>query len=302
MYPNEYFNLLEYVNVFEKLKNTLESDINKLLYTNLLINNHNNNKIQNECIEFIYKNDNTLNKCMLGKYCCELKINLNNKSIPDIRFIIFDKQNKLFENNQIQKLFPNLFNQIIFWWQKHIINLEYIKILSELRERIIEIKKYILNNFTPDDLATNLYRYYFINIDKFINIDDSNAYKTFYDWICIKYNLDSNNTNFKLDYLQNYFENNMYLKPDFKVSFNKDNNSIIKFFNSENILEIKLNSQIKNNFYKPKYTIEIIDLNTGNKILKPTYNQFNLDRKLEKYYTNLIEYIIEFINKTKNSI
>lgn len=306
MDSSEYFNLLEYIKTYEKNKQTIESDINDSVYTNLLVNNHNNNLTPNELIEFISKNKSTHDKSILGKYFCVIKINPDKKQIPDIKFTLFQKQKIILENDKIQREFPCLYEQIILWWKENVINSESFIQLVKLREQIVGIKKYIVDNFTLDILPTKLYQYYYSNIDKFINIDefvnskDLDSYKKFYDWMHKKYNIDSVNTNFKLDYLQNYFQNNMGLEPDFKVQFPVQIDSIIKFSNSKTTLEIKLYPRRYIDYYQPKFTVEITNLETNNKYTNPIFNSFDSDRNLDKFYTNLIEYIGDFISEMKN--
>lgn len=303
----EYFNLLEYIKTFEKNKQTLESDINSYVYTNILANNHNNNLTPNESIEFIGKNKSIYDKSILGKYFCVIKINFNNELIPDIKFTLFQKQKIILENDKIQTEFPCLYEQIILWWKENAINSESFIQLVKLREQITGIKKYILDNFTLDILPTKLYEYYYLNIDKFIDADefvnpkDLVSYRKFYDLVCKKYNIDSTKTNFKLDYLQNYFQNNMGLESDFEVSFPTQSDSIIKFSNSKTILEIKPYPRRYIDYYQPKYIVEITNLETNNKYTNPTYNSFDSDRNLDKFYTNLIEYIGDFFSEVKNS-
>lgn len=312
MEPSEYFNLLEYVKTYKINKQTFESDINKNIYTNILANNHNNNLMPNESIEFISKNKSIYDKSISGKYFCAIKIDFDNKHILDIKFTFFQKQITNLENEKIQSEFPNLYKQIILWCKENIINSESFLQLTKLREQIIGIKKYILDNFTLDILPTNLYQYYYSNIDKFINIDefanlkDLVSYKKFYNLIHKKYNLDSVKTNFKLDYLQNYFQNNMYLEPDFEVLFPLKNDSIIKFSNSNTTLEIKFYPRRYIDYYQPKFTIEITNLENTDEISNSIFNHFNLDynsfdsdRNLDVFYTNLIEYISDFYYEIK---
>lgn len=307
MEQDEYFNLLEYIKTYEKNKKTFESDINEIAYTNMLVNNHNNNLISNESIEFVSKNKSIYDKSILGKYYCVIKINFNNVLIPDIKFTLFQKQKTNLENEKIQSEFPNLYNQIILWWKENVINSESFLQLVKLREQITGIKKYIVDNFTLDILPTKLYQYYYSNIDKFINIDefvnskDLNTYRKFYNLVHKKYNIVSTNTNFKLDYLQNYFQNNMGLEPDFEVLFPLKSDSIIKFSNSKTTLEIKLYPRRYINYYQPQFIVEITNLETNNRIINPTYDSFNSDRNLDKFYTNLIEYIGDFFFEMKNS-
>lgn len=306
MDSSEYFNLLEYIKIYEKNKHTFESDFNSIVYTNILANNHNSNLSPNESIEFIGKNKSIYDKSILGKYFCVIKINFNNILIPDIEFTLFQKQKIILKNDKIQTEFPCLYEQIILWWKENVINTESFLQLVKLREQIAKIKKYILDNFTLDILPTKLYKYYYSNIDKFINIDefanpkDLDTYRKFYDLVCKKYNIDFDKTNFKLDYLQNYFQNNMGLEQNFEVLFPIQSDSIIKFSNLKTTLEIKLYPRRYIDYYQPKFTVEITNLETNNRITNPTFNSLDSDRNLDKFYTNLIEYIGDFFSEMKN--
>lgn len=296
MKPDKYFNLLDYTKSYFKLNYKFESDIAKLIYDNLLVNNHHNG-IFNESIEFVYSIDNFPN----NKYKCKLRINFDNEKIPCVEFTLFDKPKIIYKNDQIQKQFPNLYNQIILWWNKNVIDSESFIQVVRLKKEIISIKKYILENFTLDNFPTHLYRYYYSNIHRFIKIGELKSYKNFYIWMCDKYNLDSDKTNFQLDYLQHYFQNNMFLMPDHEVTLpdKDDDDIIIKFTNSKITLEIKLYPRRYTAYYQPKYIVVIKETDTNNIISGPTYEEFDSDRNLDKYYENLIDYISEFLNEIR---
>lgn len=104
-------------------------------------------------------------------------------------------------------------------------------------------------------------------------------------------------------------ENNTLLLPDYKVEIFENNNNInkfpnlnselpiIKFLNHQTILEIKIVKKLYIKEYQPKFKIELKNYHDSNIIKKITYKQFDLDRNLDEYYDNLIEFIFKFIEE-----
>lgn len=327
MEPEIYLNFLKYIETYNTNKITFELDLRELVHSDILVNNCYKNEISGKSIEFIGKNEVVKYKLdKLDKYRCQIKINFDNKLMPRINFTLEQKSNIYLVNEKIQIEFPNLYNQIIQWWKENIIVKSSFLELEKLREKIIDIKKYISNNFALDILPTKLYQFYYSNIDKFINVDEFinvkkdariknlNSQREFYNWMCEKYNLDSTKTNFELDYLQNYLKNKMCLTPDFEVLLPKDQNQdqnqnqdkslIIKFSNTKVSLEIGFYEKRHrySGYYEPDYSVHIVDMVTNNVIASPysyTYDN-HLNEELDKYYTNLIEYIKNFCFEIKS--
>lgn len=145
---DEYFNLLNYILILKNLIITFESDFNKLLYDELLKNNHIFQNIPtNEQIEFIQEYPHIFNKQLYGKCLCEITLNNNLKQIPNIKFTFIDKPKKYLSNEEIRKQFPNIYNQIILYWNNNIIKLKTLNQIIELEEKISSIKKYLSENF-----------------------------------------------------------------------------------------------------------------------------------------------------------
>ena len=316
--PNHY-NLLYLSKQFDKQVDKFNTNIDKLLYVKLSETNY-QNELTNEIIQFINPTNSIYNNVyasseLKNKFKCTLtiKFDFNNEiSEPNIKLLQFLPK-KTWLNNQVNELFPKLYTTIIQFYKQQIITLQEYDDLKKLKEQIKIIKNFLLDKYllNPNDLATELYNYYYLNLDKFIKINcdsdynhDPNIfqYKKFYSYLCVKYKIDQNN--FELDYLQNYFTNVMYLKQNYRVVLpwminnynnNGDNNGggglIIQFENSESTYQIKSYPSRYVNSYQQKYIINI----TGQNPNKIRYDQFDADRNLDKYFTNIIEFICETI-------
>jgi hypothetical protein len=274
-----------------------EIKVNKLLYDELLSKNNNcYNDIIKENIEFISNTNQFDNyKKNYGKYVCRL---LNFSYDSDKKFdITISKIGHLKHKiNDIKQTFSELYLQIMEFCNNDIFILDEYKNIIQQKEEIIQIKKYISENYHSDKnkFATELYRYYYSNVDKFISIDTqkyfAKSYGKFYYFVMNKYKITDNN--FKLDYLQNYFQNNMLLMPDFEViCLNTNNLNDIRFENQTHILEISPYKRMYINSYQPKFTVSLIEKNNPTNILEITYNDFDYDRELDVFYSNIIEFI-----------
>jgi hypothetical protein len=301
----DYFNLLELNNNYENNRLEFEMKVNDMLYIDLLYKNY-YDEITKENMEFV-SFINKYDKEQYDKYFCKLlNFSFDNNAIYDIK--ITKISNKKISNknihyypNQILPIFPKLYYQIKLFCEEKIFILDEYENIKHQKEKITSIKKYLLDNFLDDKskLATELYKYYYSNINKFIKIDDNyeiKSYKKFYDNICNKYNLVQ--TNFELDYLQNYFSNNMLLLSDFEITY--DENDQMVFENLTYSLKISYYNHRYINSYQPKFNVCLTEKNNQNNVIKVKYDEFDRDRRLDKYYTNILEYIHGTINELMN--
>jgi len=302
----DYFNLINYKKQYEKNKYNFELDANKILYSGLLCKNY-YNEITKETVEFICPKPYIFNynKECYGKYICELKFdfdtntNTNTNTNTELNIFIIKIENKLISKynfDQIKTTFPNLYLEINLFCKTNIIIHDMYNSLKKLSNKIALDKKYLTDNYSTDknNFATLLYRYYYINIDKFISIDNTKSYRDFYYSLCKKYNLEQNN--FELDYLQSYFETSMLLYPDYNVIYDDDNN-ILSFFNTKYTLKINHYPKRYVNCYQPHYIVYLTEKNNLNNIVEINYNKFDSDRNLDKYFTNIIDFITETVNE-----
>lgn len=298
---HDYFNLLELKEQYNKNVLNFELNTNNMLYSELLCKNH-YNELDKENMEFLSPNTNTFNcaKEHYGKYICRLfKFSFDNDNEFNVEIIKILKKSIKYYPNSASPIYPELYIQIKSFCSEQIITSnEYLNI-KQLKEQIISIKKYLKDNYlnNKSKLATDLYKYYYSNIDKFIEFDDNNnnikSYKNFYITICVKNQILERN--FKLDYLQYYFEYDMLLLPDFEIIYDETNGII--FENNTYELKISTYPQKYINSYQPQYNVCLTEKNNPTNIKKIGWNSFDADRKLDVYYSNIINYIIGTIDE-----
>jgi hypothetical protein len=54
------------------------------------------------------------------------------------------------------------------------------------------------------------------------------------------------------------------------------------------------------NSYQQKFNVCLTEKNNQNNVIKVKYDEFDRDRRLDKYYTNILEYIHGTINELMN--
>jgi hypothetical protein len=300
----DYFNLPKLKEQHYKNINDFELLVKNMLYMELQNDNYFNEL--KEKIEFI--NVSLMNTCSgqkyNGKYLCRLlNFSFDGNNNFDIRITKLSNRNTIYNKYTISTIFPELDAKIKLFCKDKIFLLdEYTNIIKQ-KEKINNIIKYLRDNYmnNKNKLGTELYKYYYSNIDKFIKINNyqnTEYYEKFYYFISDKYKISKRD--FKLDYLQHYFENNMLLLPDFEIIF--DENNDILFQNSTHTLKITpLRNRRYGKFYCPQFeNVCLIDKNDPLNIKKVTWNDFEKDSKLELFYINIQEYIYQITNELNN--
>ena len=300
-YNLDYFNLLKLKDHYEKNRLEFEIKVNDILYIDLLYKNY-YDELTKENIEFV-SFINKYDKKQYDKYFCKLlNFSFDNNTKYDIKITKISNKCTYYYPNQILPIFPKLYSQIKLFCEDKIFVLDEYENIKQQKEKITLIKKYWLDNFMDNKskLATELYKYYYSNINKFIKIDDNyeiKSYKKFYDYICNKYN--PIKTDFELDYLQNYFSNNMLLLSDFEITY--DENDQMVFENLTHSLKISYcQHRYTDDSYQQKFNVCLTEKNNQNNVIKVKYDEFDKDRRLDKYYTNILEYLHGTIDELMN--
>lgn len=308
MYEYNPFDIVLHKKQYEQIKTKLEKSIKEKLFVDLLSRSqlkftdkqNNNKEIEWSQENSAYTYDLTI------KYIYSIIIEKID-TIGDIKFWY-----KQVNRNKIGKrifltmeLDSDLYNQIYKLIEKYSNSMEEFNKLRELNKNITIGINFFKNNYPNDklNLQTNLYRHYYKHIDKIIEsetnfLDDFNCsrpileskYEQFYNWIADKYFIDKNN--FKLDYFQSFMKNFMSLEPDYNAVDDLD--SVITLENSNSILKIKYFPKRYINTYQPKYEVFIKNKLTGLES-KIGYTQFDTDRRLDLFYSNMLEYIFDTV-------
>lgn len=306
MENNEHLNLYELKKKYENDIYNFEINAKCILYTELLYKNHCENFIN---MEFIDLGSNIYNynfdKKDYNKYICKLinfsfDSNMNssvndriNMFLFDIKIIKISNKNIFYNTNQIMQMFPELYSKIKLFCEEKIFVLDKYLDIVQQNNKIITIKQYLLDNYSDNKnkLATELYQYYYSCIDKYIEVGNHTEIKScqeFYSNICFKYKIPEKN--FELDYLQNIFQSKMLLLPNFEIVSYDYGNSII-FENQTHNLKISCLPHRYVNSYHQKYDVCMIKKNNPNDVIKIKYDVFDNDRRLDKYYENIFEFI-----------
>ena len=117
-----------------------------------------------------------------------------------------------------------------------------------------------------------------------------------YLFVIHKYNVEQP-SNFKLDYLQNYFTNKIGLDANMKCIFSADTET---FESDTRIVKISPYPRRYIDYYQPKFTIEITDKSDLSNTKTIGYKDFDSDRNLDQFITIMLEYIGETIRTVEN--
>lgn len=309
------FDIVFYAKEYEQIKTKLEKSIKEKLFVDLLSQSQlkfTDKQNDNKEIEWSPENS-AYTYDFASKYIYSIVIDKID-TIGDIKFWYKQvNRNKICKRIFLtMELDPELYNQIYELIEKYSNSMEEFNKLRELNKNITAGINFFKNNYPNDklNLQTNLYRHYYKHIDKIIEfetnfLDEFNCsrpileskYEQFYNWIADKYFIDKNN--FKLDYFQSFMKNFMSLDPDYNVIDDLD--FVIALENSNSTLKIKYFLKRYINTYQPKYEVFIKNKLTGLES-KIGYTQFDTDRRLDLFYSNMLEYIfntVKLIDKFK---
>ena len=283
------------------LNNFVETNLNILeFYSPCTINKNYREECENKkgkwdlSMNLVYDDDNF-------KPDCIIYYNPKNSS----------EKRKIYKNIKIQENFPNLYYQINQIWHRDIILSEKFIEVKSMHDVLASIKKNILSVINSNnELATELYKYFYANIDKFIDIKNNfdsnrnyNSHREFYFSLCDKYNTPK--INYELDYLQHYFAFEMFMFQDYKVLYDESELDIIEpdiiypdiikpiiaFSNSTHTLKIAHFRRYFNT-YTPKYNVKIYNKETK----KSNILHFESNRNFDTYFTILIDFIKNYVD------
>jgi hypothetical protein len=304
--------------LYELLTNP--SNANKFLIKSNSDSESNNNPI---LIEFYdLRNDFYTHKHIGTKYICKYVFDRSYNSEQNVDQINFtlrlqnqvnNKLSKPMTNEEIKLFCSELYEQLKTFEITNIVKSDEYKSLTEQKKKIILMKNCLKNYYAnvsknanqidKSQFFTDLYRYYLKNLDKMIEngnhynnfskqFNQFNQFSQFYDFLTTKYGIPNNN--FKLDYLEYYFLNNMGLQYDFEVKF--DSEGYLYFVSETCTLTFQMERGRYVSSYYPKYTIFIKDNETNNIIKKIGFDAFDSDRNLERHYDNLLHFIEETVD------
>ena len=304
------FNIILYKREYDQIKIKLERTIIEKLYTDVLSESKFIDKQTNEPFEW------TISKCMYTNNIEDKYIYLINitqiGSIEDIQFI-YNKVNihklskKIILTKETQ---PELYIKVYNFIEQYLNSMSEFKKLKELHNNIKLGIKFIKDTYQGNllNLETDLYRHFYENADKIIMLDskyynDKNCVVPvinfdiiqFYDWIADKYSI--NKQNFKLDFIQAYMKCKMCLESNYTII--TDSESILALENENYILKIKNYRRLYVNSYQPLYEVFITNKLTE-LVTKINYKQFDEDRKLDRFYSDMLEFIFDTIELIKS--
>ena len=285
--------LNEKISLFEKTIDTILFDsLSKNIYSDLLTG---------KPVEFA-SNDEFLTSFPSNRYVLYGRIQKPIKFLDPIQFKLRTQQetkNKIISKEMIGTISSDLYRDINSFVSNHIYTHEAWKEIVLLDSKIVQLTNTIKHNFSSEGklneakLATKLYQYYYTHLDQFININKkTHLEKNFYDFIRDKYQV-LQPGNFNLDYLQFYWKHFMGLEQNMVYSYP------CNFESDKTIVKINLNPARYTGTYYPMYNVEIYDKQTGEKIKTIEFDEFDSDRQLEKYYSQLFDFIQESINLIK---
>lgn len=224
--------------------------------------------------------------------CQKTQPYLKFSAISFMNFIVWNKIKKY--NPEIYDLFDKYYNQLI-------LTSKTICKMKEINQKIFELIQEIKKTCDKNKIATEIYKYYYNHLDEYIEekpkFDDTGLIEFFIN----KHNIKITNLNIGLDYLQWYWEKNLYLISDFNVELKNAENDIesdiiLKFFNKDVILTIIKEPRKYTGAYYPKYKVIKKYLSNDKIIDELNFNKGNY-LLIENYYSNLIDFIFENLNK-----
>lgn len=215
----------------------------------------------------------------------------------DLKFVIHGKNMLGYNVTKFKKHNLDSYNKINEYYKNHILKFELFEKVKIKKQQIIEIAIKIKEFYENDKnkILTQLYKNYFNNLDKYINGDNYFDNKFFeliesgiIEFFISKHNIQIENCNTKLYYLQWYFMNTLYLFEDYDV---KDmlENYFLKFSNDKIVFIIEK----KRSCCEEYFSFQIINTITNNQIHKIIDKTIYTD----KCFKNLFEFMTDNINK-----
>jgi len=293
------FKITQYKTQYEQKKSQLEKLIYNKLYEDFLIHHNFTNdidKLQNNTEE---------------KYMYTIVIG-ETDSIDDIKFRykLVSKNNRYRKNWTVltKELDSELYTGIFELIEKYFSISDEYNELKELDSIIKISKKNLKENYQENiqNLKTELYRYYYANADKIIDSDSNYLdvhncsrpiiginFEQFYNWVADKYSINKNN--FKLDFIQAFMKNSMGLESDYTVIPESKSESAITLENSNQLVKIKHYPRRYIKCYQPQYEVFVENKLTGQKTTIG-YKQFDTDRRLDLFYSSMLEFIDDTYN------